>query len=109
MNEKKLNETMLQLGHDDRTSGTAALRAAVRMYEGQPLTKELYPAIARATGSTAARIERNIRTAIDKAWLRADPVVQRQIFGRSYDLRRGKPTSGEYIARLAALIREDED
>lgn len=107
INEEKMDDILLELGHDDFNQGTALLRRAVRAYEpGMPLTKELYPALARAAGSTPARVERNIRHSIEKAWGRNDFHTQLKYFGWSVDPERGKPTVGEYVARLHKLCRE---
>lgn len=107
INEEKLDNVLLELGHDDYNSGTAQIRAAVRMYEGQRLTKELYPALAKACGSTASRIERNMRHSIEKAWSRGSEEAQTKYFGFSVDPDSGKPTVGEYVARLARICREN--
>lgn len=105
IDEQKMDEILLELGHDDFNQGTKQLRAAVRLYEGQPLTKELYPAIAKLYGSTPARIERNMRHSIEKAWARGSTEAQYKYFGNSIDPRSGKPTVGEYVARMARLCR----
>ena len=107
INEEKLDNLLLELGHDDYSSGTKQLRIAVRLYEGQPLTKELYPALARAANSSPARIERNMRYAIEKAWSRCPYDTQFKFFGNSIDPRTGKPRVGEYIARLSRICREN--
>lgn len=108
INEEKMDNVLLELGHDDYNRGTKYLRAAVRLYEGQPLTKEIYPAIAKQYGSTAARVERCIRHSIEKAWNRGDSGAQLRYFGHSVDPSTGKPRAGEYIARMARMCREAE-
>jgi two-component system response regulator (stage 0 sporulation protein A) len=108
-NEKKLDQILLELGHDDFNVGTRYLRIAAMVWDGGPLTKELYPTLARVYGSTPSRVERNIRHSIEKAWYRADWEIQAKYFGSSVNPRTGKPTNGEYIARLARLIEVDED
>lgn len=107
INEAKMDDILLELGHDDFNQGTKQLRIAVRLYEGQPLTKELYPAIAKATNSTPARVERCIRHSIEKAWSRGNPAAQHKWFGYSIDPNTGKPRAGEYIARLARICHEN--
>lgn len=107
MNEQKLDNLLLELGHDDFNRGTQQLRIAVRLYDGQPLTKELYPAIAKAAGTSAARVERNIRHSIGKAWQRCPIEVQYRMFGNTVNPNTGRPTVGEYVARLAKLCHED--
>ena len=107
MNEQKLDDILLELGHDDFNAGTALLRKSVRAYEpGMSITKELYPGIARSVGSSAARVERNIRHSIEKAWQRCPHEVQIKYFGSSINPETGKPTNGEYIARLRRLTRD---
>lgn len=101
---KKLDETLLELGHDDFVRGTALLREAVRRWDVREhpfMTKELYPALAREFGSTPSRVERSMRHTIEKAWLRGDSRLQKRIFGAAYSAERGKPTNGGYIAGLA--------
>jgi two-component system response regulator (stage 0 sporulation protein A) len=102
VNEMKLDSLLIELGHDDFNRGTAQLREAVKRYEpGMAMTKELYPGLAKAIETTPARVERNIRHCIEKAWRRADYQVQMRYFGIS-----DRPTNSEYVARLHALCRE---
>lgn len=109
INEAKLDEVLLELGHDDFNRGTAYIREGVKHFEAgkRMMTKELYPAIARAHGSSSARIERMMRHSIEKAWSRNPLDSQTKYFGFSIDPARGKPTVGEYCARLAVICRED--
>ena len=109
INEQKLDAILLELGHDDFSRGTAYLRQAVKMYEpGMPMTKDLYPGVAKAVGSTGARVERCMRHSIEKAWLRNNLQGQLKYFGWSVDPDRGRPTVGEYVARLAKICQELE-
>ena len=108
INEQKLDAILLELGHDDFSRGTAYLRQAVKMYEpGMTMTKDLYPGVAKAVGSTASRVERCMRHSIEKAWLRNNLQGQLKYFGWSVDPDRGRPTIGEYVARLAKICQED--
>lgn len=65
----------------------------------------LYPAIGRKYGCTSAHVERSMRYAIDHAWRTGDMENQHRVFGDTIDARRGKPTCGEMIARLAGILR----
>jgi two-component system response regulator (stage 0 sporulation protein A) len=104
----KIDQYMKELGHPENLSGTDYLRSAVRAYEqGMSLTKELYPAIAKAAGSTPARVERAMRHSIETAWVRGDLDAQRRYFGCTIDPQRGKPTVGEYVATMARICREN--
>lgn len=106
-NEHKLDELLLELGHNDFNRGTAMLRTAVRDYRpGIYITKELYPGVAAYHGTTPARVERNIRHSIESAWNRSTFDVQTKYFGNSVDPNKGAPTVGEYVARLARIVHE---
>ena len=109
INEAKLDNVLIELGHDDFNRGTAYIREGVKHFEAgkRMMTKELYPAIARAHGSSAARVERSMRHSIEKAWSRNPFEVQERYFGSSVDPMKGKPTVGEYCARLAVICREN--
>lgn len=77
------------------------------MYEpGMKMTKEIYPAVARSKGTTAARAERCMRHSIEAAWERGSMEYQNKWFGYTIDPDRGKPTVGEYVATMARLKRE---
>jgi len=69
------------------------------------LKSRLYPAIAAKFGVTCAHAERAIRYVIDYAWRTGEIEKQHKIFGDTIDARRGKPTCGEMIARLADILR----
>lgn len=107
VNEEKMDNALLELGHDDFSRGTYYLRKAVRIYEpGMALTKELYPALAKAANSSPARVERCIRHSIEKAWGRCPAEARLRFFGNSVDPESGRPTVGEYVARLAHIARQ---
>lgn len=109
INEEKLDNMLLELGHDDFNRGTAYLRQAVKMYEpGVQLTKELYPEIGKARGTTGPRVERCMRHSIDKAWRRGSVEAQHRYFGFSINPNTGKPQVGEYIARLSRMCEVEE-
>lgn len=69
------------------------------------LKRQLYTQVARIHSTDAARVERAMRYAIDTAWRTGLITHQHRIFGDTIDARRGKPTCGEMIARLADILR----
>lgn len=107
MNEQKLSFVMRELGHDSWGKGNAQLAAAVRMYSGQPLTKELYPMIGKASGCRGDAVERRMRYAVDRAWGRAPVQVRNTYFGTTIGSGRRAPALGHYIARLREIADED--
>ena len=108
VNEAKMGQIMNRLGFFERHSGTECLREGVRQYRrGMQFTKELYPAIAKATNSYTERVERNMRHAIESAWQRGNRAAQLEYFGAYYELGQ-RPAVGEFVAQMARLCREAE-
>ncbi len=71
------------------------------------VTKVLYPSIARKHSTTASRVERAIRHAIEVAWSRGKLEVIHDIFGYTVNSGNGKPTNSEFIALISDKIRQD--
>jgi two-component system response regulator (stage 0 sporulation protein A) len=69
------------------------------------VTKVLYPAVAKRFGTTASRVERAIRHAIEVAWDRGDLETLQKYFGYTVSNAKGKPTNSEFIAMIADRIR----
>ena len=69
------------------------------------LKENLYPVICRKEDISPAQAARAMRYAIDYAWRTGEIEQQHKIFGDTIDARRGKPTCGEMIARLADILR----
>ncbi|MPN51106.1 hypothetical protein SDC9_198748 [bioreactor metagenome] len=69
------------------------------------VTKESYPMIAEKYGTTASRVERAIRHAIELAWDRGNIEFMNHFFGYTINVDRGKPTNSEFIAMVADKLR----
>lgn len=69
------------------------------------VTKLLYPTVAKKHGTTASRVERAIRHAIEVAWDRGDIDVLNSYFGYTIQNERGKPTNSEFIAMISDKLR----
>ncbi|MBR3738350.1 MAG: sporulation transcription factor Spo0A [Eubacterium sp.] len=69
------------------------------------VTKILYPTVAKEFSTTASRVERAIRHAIEVAWDRGDVDVLSSYFGYTIQAQRGKPTNSEFIAMIADKIK----
>lgn len=109
-NTQKLEKVMLTLGHDYRCRGTEYLLQAAQLYRpGMRLTKELYPALAKANQTTAGAVERAMRHSIEKAWTyRGNDQVRLAYFGNSVNPETGMPQVGEYVARIARIYRQGD-
>ncbi len=69
------------------------------------ITKELYPAVAKKTGSSVAGVERAIRHAVQNAWKRGNEQFLTELFGNAISKTTGRPTNREFIATVAEEIR----
>lgn len=108
--ETVVTEMILQIGIPAHIKGYQYIRDGIIMTVRQPeiingVTKELYPAIAKKNETTASRVERAIRHAIEVAWDRGDVDILNSYFGYTIHNLRGKPTNSEFIAMIADKIR----
>lgn len=69
------------------------------------LTTRLYPAVGAMYGADGRHVERAMRHVIDAAWRNGEIEAQYRIFGDTIDARRGSPTCGEMIAKVADILR----
>lgn len=111
--ERTVTEILHQIGVPAHIKGYQFLRDAILMtMEDQEyinnITKRLYPEIARRSNSTASRVERAIRHAIEVAWDRGDVDTLNSYFGYTIHNLRGKPTNSEFIAMIADKMRLDK-
>ncbi|MBR0028416.1 MAG: sporulation transcription factor Spo0A [Clostridia bacterium] len=108
--ETVVTDFLHELGVPAHIKGYQYIRSAIMMVvENMDLlnfiTKQLYPEIAKAYGTTASRVERAIRHSIEVAWSRGKPEVMNEIFGYTIHTGKGKPTNSEFIAMVADRIR----
>ena len=71
----------------------------------ESITKVLYPGVAKKFKTTASRVERAIRHAIEIAWDRGDLDTLNSYFGYTVNTGKGKPTNSEFIALITDKIR----
>ena len=107
--EAMVTSIIHEIGVPAHIKGYQYLREAVRMVVNDPdvinrITKELYPGIARTYDTSASKVERAIRHAIEVAWTRGKIENINDIFGYNVYTRNDKPTNGEFIALLAEHI-----
>ena len=69
------------------------------------ITKVLYPTVAKRFNTSASRVERAIRHAIEVAWDRGDVDTLNNYFGYTIHNGRGKPTNNEVIAMISDKLR----
>ena len=84
---------------------TAILNAVNDISLMNCVTKQLYPSVARQYGTTASRVERAIRHAIEIAWERGNTETLNSFFGYSIKCCHGRPTNSEFIALVTDKLR----
>ncbi|MBE7078246.1 MAG: sporulation transcription factor Spo0A [Clostridiales bacterium] len=111
--EEKISEIFISIGIPPHIKGYGYLREGIKMTIERPyvinsVTKELYPSIAKKFQTTASKVERAIRHAIEVAWNRGRIDAINAIFGARIYLGNEKPTNSEFIALVAdKLILEN--
>ena len=104
--DEQITNLFLTLGIPAHIKGYQYLREAVRMVMENHdvinrITKELYPGIARKFDTTASKVERAMRHAIEVAWTRGRLDAVNQMYGYRVFAREDKPTNGEFIALVS--------
>lgn len=104
--DEKISNIFITVGIPAHIKGYQFLREAIKMAIDTPeiinsITKKLYPAIAEKFDTSASKVERAIRHAIEVAWNRGKIENINSIFGLKVYTSNEKPTNGEFIALVA--------
>ena len=108
--EQEIRRILLELGAPDHLVGHPYVIRAIllvisdRLYINN-ITFGLYPQLAVEFDTTPARVERAIRHLIEVTWSRGDLDILEKYFGNTVSASRGKPTNGEFIARVANVVK----
>ncbi|WP_321999333.1 sporulation transcription factor Spo0A [Bacillus pumilus] len=99
-----------EIGVPAHIKGYLYLREAISMVYNDiellgSITKVLYPDIAKKFNTTASRVERAIRHAIEVAWSRGNIDSISSLFGYTVSMSKAKPTNSEFIAMVADRLR----
>ena len=108
--EGEITNIIHEIGVPAHIKGYMYLREAITMVVNDvellsAVTKELYPSIAKKYNTTASRVERAIRHAIEVAWGRGQVETINKLFGYTVHNDKGKPTNSEFIAMVADKLR----
>lgn len=108
--ETEITTIIHEIGVPAHIKGYMYLREAITMVVNDmellsAVTKELYPSIAKKYNTTASRVERAIRHAIEVAWGRGQVDAINKLFGYTIHNEKGKPTNSEFIAIIADKLR----
>lgn len=104
--EEKITNIFITVGIPAHIKGYQFLREAIKLAMDDPdiinsITKKLYPSIAERFDTSASKVERAIRHAIEVAWNRGKIENINNIFGLTVYSNNEKPTNGEFIALVA--------
>ncbi len=104
--EEKITNIFITVGIPAHIKGYQFLREAIKLAMNDPdiinsITKKLYPSIAERFDTSASKVERAIRHAIEVAWNRGKIENINSIFGLTVYSNNEKPTNGEFIALVA--------
>ena len=104
--DEKISNIFITVGIPAHIKGYQFLREAIKMAIDNPeiinsITKQLYPSIANRFETSASKVERAIRHAIEVAWNRGKIENINNLFGIKVYNSNEKPTNGEFIALVA--------
>ena len=111
--EERISNIFISIGIPPHIKGYKYLREGIKMAVEDPtiinnVTKGLYPIIGERFETSASKVERAIRHAIEVAWNRGRVEAINAIFGARVYIGSEKPTNSEFIALVAdKLILEN--
>ncbi len=104
--DKKVVNILLSLGISPNLQGYAFLKESIKLAIYNPsyigaITKIMYPTIASKFKTTACRVERSIRHALDVSYMKGKIYNINEIFGLRILEENEKPTNSEFVALVA--------
>ena len=104
--DERISNIFISIGIPPHIKGYAYLREGIKMAVNDPqvinnVTKVLYPVIGEKFQTSASKVERAIRHAIEVAWNRGRIDAINAIFGARVYIGSEKPTNSEFIALVA--------
>ena len=111
--EEKITNIFITVGIPAHIKGYQFLREAIKLAIANPeiinsITKKLYPTIAEKYDTSASKVERAIRHAIEVCWNRGKIDTINNLFGSQVFTKNDRPTNGEFIALLADKLLLDD-
>ena len=107
--EQTISNTLAQLDIPAHLLGYEYFREAIKLTMDDKsfvhsVTTRLYPEVAKRFNTSASKVERAMRWAIESAWEYSGSDAQALIFGCTISIHRGKPTNGQFIATVADYL-----
>ena len=104
--EKRLVDILLSIGISANLHGYHFLKDSIKLVIEDPnyiggITKYMYPKIATTFKTTACRVERAIRHALDVSFNKGKITYLNEVFGLKIFEENEKPTNSEFVALIA--------
>ena len=104
--DSKVMGILLEIGISANLQGYQYLRESIKLVIENPLyissiTKKMYPQVAETFNTTACRVERGIRHAIDVSFNKGKMININKIFGLNVLGNNERPTNSEFVALVA--------
>lgn len=104
--DEKISNIFISIGIPPHIMGYQYLRESIKMTIADPtiinnVTKRLYPEVGKVFNTSASKVERAIRHAIEVAWNRGRVEAINSIFGVRVYIGSERPTNSEFIALVA--------
>lgn len=106
-----VKDALLEMHITPNLHGYQYLQSAVKLAQADQtilyrVTKDLYPAVAAQHNTKAARVERCLRSAIERAYDLTDTGTMLSILGVEGSITSGKLTNGAFIGVLAERVED---
>ncbi|MEA5041586.1 MAG: sporulation initiation factor Spo0A C-terminal domain-containing protein [Oscillibacter ruminantium] len=111
----KIERSLVEVGVPASLSGFQYLVEAIDLSGKnrdllRHITKGLYPSVAEKHKTTATRVERAMRHAIEVAFTNSEGLdIRKKYFGNTIPCSTGKPTNSEFIAMMVLNVRDQTD
>ena len=104
--DKRIMDIFLSVGISAHLQGYQYLKESIKLVMKDPssinsVTKKIYPTVAEKFDTTAGRVERGIRHALEVSYAKGKMIYLNKIFGIEVLIQNEKPTNSEFVALLA--------
>lgn len=108
--EMDISNLLIKLGIPASIKGYRFAREAIKIIIEEPeaihaITKCIYPEVAERFDTTASRVERAIRHAVEISVTRANYELYNELFGNTVASSKAKPTNSEFLAIISEHFR----
>lgn len=110
--DRKLMDIFLSIGISAHLQGYHYLKESVKLIMENPnylsgITKVMYPKIAEKFDTTACRVERAIRHALEVSYNKGKMIRLNEVLGLKVLAKDERPTNSEFVAIIADKLNMD--